>query len=61
MAEPKNEEFLDDIETAEAEELAEETIEIDEVEAEIDALRAEIAELQRQLDERRAPSSAAPE
>ncbi|MCI5095644.1 MAG: nucleotide exchange factor GrpE [Rhodobacteraceae bacterium] len=41
MAEPKNEEFLDDIATAEAEELAEEFSEIGSDEAELDALRAE--------------------
>lgn len=41
MAEPKNEDFLDDIEMAEAQELADEMIEIDDAEAEVDALRAE--------------------
>ncbi|SCZ72349.1 nucleotide exchange factor GrpE [Epibacterium ulvae] len=41
MAEPKNEDFLDDIATAEAEELAELTDEIDEGDLEIDSLRAE--------------------
>ncbi len=41
MAEPKNEEFLDDIATAEAEELAEELMDISEEALEIDALRAE--------------------
>ena len=41
MAERKEEDFLDDIEAAEAEELAEELNEIDSVEAELDALRAE--------------------
>jgi len=41
MPERKEEEFLDDIDTAEAEELADEFIEIDDAEAEIDALRAE--------------------
>ncbi|WP_108860525.1 nucleotide exchange factor GrpE [Ruegeria sp. Alg231-54] len=41
MAEPKNEEFLDDIAAAEAEELAEEFAEISEEALEIDALRAE--------------------
>lgn len=41
MAEPKNEEFLDDIATAEAEELAEELMDISEEELELDALRAE--------------------
>jgi molecular chaperone GrpE len=41
MAEPKNEDFLDDIATAEAEELAEELMDISEEELELDALRAE--------------------
>ncbi|GHG82940.1 nucleotide exchange factor GrpE [Pseudodonghicola xiamenensis] len=41
MAEPKNDDFLDDIEAAEAEELSEEMAEIDADLAEIDALRAE--------------------
>ena len=41
MAEPKDEEFLDDIATAEAEEQAEAAAEIDAEAAEIDALRAE--------------------
>lgn len=41
MAEPKNDDFLDDIETAEAEEMAEAAEEIDSVDAELDALRAE--------------------
>jgi molecular chaperone GrpE len=41
MAEPKNDDFLDDIETAEAEEMAEAAEEIDSIDAEIDALRAE--------------------
>lgn len=41
MAEPKNEEFLDDIAAAEAEELAEEFSEISEEALELDALRAE--------------------
>ncbi len=41
MAEPKNEDFLDDIATAEAEELAEELMDISEEALEIDALRAE--------------------
>ncbi|MGR3616094.1 MAG: nucleotide exchange factor GrpE [Paracoccaceae bacterium] len=41
MAEPKNDEFLDDIDTAEAEELAEEFIEIDDADLELDELRAE--------------------
>ena len=41
MAEPKNDDFLDDIEAAEAEELAEELAEIEPEAAEVDALRAE--------------------
>jgi molecular chaperone GrpE len=41
MAEPKNDDFLDDIEAAEAEELSEEMAEIDDEAAEIDALRAQ--------------------
>lgn len=41
MAEPKNDDFLDDIEAAEAEELAEELAEIEPEAAELDALRAE--------------------
>jgi len=41
MAEPKDEEFLDDIEVAELEELAEAADEISDEELEIDALRAE--------------------
>ncbi len=45
MAEPKNDDFLDDIDTAEAEELAEEMAEIDAEAAEVDALRAERDEL----------------
>ena len=45
MAEPREEEFLDDIDAAEAEELAEELAEIDSAEAELDALRAERDEL----------------
>ena len=45
MAEPQKDDFLDDIEEAAAEELAEEQIEIDPVEAELDALRAERDEL----------------
>ncbi|MEZ5714530.1 MAG: nucleotide exchange factor GrpE [Paracoccaceae bacterium] len=45
MAEPKEDDFLDDISAAEAEELAEEMAEIDSVEAEIDALKAERDEL----------------
>ncbi|MDU8927987.1 nucleotide exchange factor GrpE [Alisedimentitalea sp. MJ-SS2] len=45
MAERKEDEFLDDIAAAEAEELAEEMAEIDFEEAELDALRAERDEL----------------
>ena len=45
MAEPKKDEFLDDITQAEAEELADELAEIDSEAAEIDALRAERDEL----------------
>lgn len=45
MAEPKNEAFLDDIEAAEAEELAAQTEEITDEAAEIEALRAERDEL----------------
>ncbi len=41
MAEPKNDDFLDDIETAEEEAYAEVTSEIDDEAAEIDALKAE--------------------
>mgnify|MGYP000229946952 CR=1 FL=1 len=41
MAEPKNEDFLDDIATAEAEELADEFAEISEEALELDELRAE--------------------
>ncbi|MEX0348339.1 MAG: nucleotide exchange factor GrpE [Paracoccaceae bacterium] len=41
MAEPKNEDFLDDIAEVEAEEFAEELSEISSEEAELDALRAE--------------------
>ncbi len=41
MAEPKDEEFLDDIEAAELDELAEAADEISDEELEIDALRAE--------------------
>lgn len=41
MAEPKNEEFLDDIETAEAEAFAEDMAEIDDAALELDSLRAE--------------------
>lgn len=46
MAEAKNEEFLDDIDAALAEELEAETTEITDEEAEIDALRAERDALQ---------------
>lgn len=45
MAEPKNEEFLDDIEDAEAEAFAEEMEEIDDEALELDQLRAERDEL----------------
>lgn len=45
MAEPKNEDFLDDIATAEAEELAEEMAEISEEALELDVLKAERDEL----------------
>ncbi len=41
MAEPKNDDFLDDIATAEAEELAEDMAEIDPEALELDELRAE--------------------
>lgn len=41
MAEPKNDDFLDDIEQVEAEEQAQHAEEIDDTEAEIEALRAE--------------------
>ena len=41
MAEPKEDDFLDDVSEAEAEELTEEMLEISDEEAEIDALRAE--------------------
>lgn len=41
MAEPKNEDFLDDIEQAEAEELAQELSDITDEQAEVDSLRAE--------------------
>jgi molecular chaperone GrpE len=41
MADPKNEDFLDDIAAAEAEELAEEMAEIDDEALELDSLRAE--------------------
>jgi|SRR6056297_1376636 len=45
MAEPKNDDFLDDIEDAEAEEHALAEQEISETEAELESLRAERAEL----------------
>jgi molecular chaperone GrpE len=45
MAEPRNEDFLDDIATAEAEELAQEINEIDDAALELDELRAERDEL----------------
>lgn len=41
MAEPKNEEFLDDVDTAEAEELADEMFEIDDEALELESLRIE--------------------
>ena len=41
MAEPKEDDFLDDVSDAEAEELMEDLLEISDDEAEIDALRAE--------------------
>jgi molecular chaperone GrpE len=41
MADPKNEDFLDDIDTAEAEELADQFAEIDDEAIELDELRAE--------------------
>jgi molecular chaperone GrpE len=41
MAEPRNEDFLDDIDTAEGEEFAEDMAEIDDEAMELDALRAE--------------------
>lgn len=46
MAETQNQEFLDDIEQAEAEEQAEANAEISDIEAEMDALRAERDALQ---------------
>ena len=49
MAEPKNEEFLDDIEAAEAEAYAEEMAEIDEEALEIEQLRAERDELKNRF------------
>lgn len=45
MAEPKNDDFLDDIEAVEAEEQAEAAAEIDGMDAELDALRAERDEM----------------
>ena len=41
MAEPKNDDFLDDVDTAEAEAYAEEMSEISEEEIELDTVRAE--------------------
>ena len=41
MAEPKNDEFLDDIDEVEAEEFAEDMAEFDDAEVELDELRAE--------------------
>ncbi len=45
MAEPKNDDFLDDIDSAEAEEFAEDMLEIDDEALELDALKAERDEL----------------
>ena len=45
MAEPKNDDFLDDITEAEAEELSAQTEEFDDVALELDSLRAERDEL----------------
>ncbi|MEM6886607.1 MAG: nucleotide exchange factor GrpE [Pseudomonadota bacterium] len=45
MAEPKNDDFLDDIDAAEAEELADELKEIDDEQIELEQLRAERDEL----------------
>ncbi|MFS4581624.1 nucleotide exchange factor GrpE [Phaeobacter sp. C3_T13_0] len=45
MAEPKNDDFLDDITEAEAEELSTQTEEYDDAELELDSLRAERDEL----------------
>ncbi|MWB76947.1 nucleotide exchange factor GrpE [Pseudooceanicola sp. 216_PA32_1] len=45
MAEPKNDDFLDDIETAEAEAYAEDMAELDDEAVELDTLRAERDEL----------------
>lgn len=45
MANPKNDDFLDDIAAAEAEELADEILEISDDDLELDALRAERDEL----------------
>ena len=58
MAEPKNEEFLDDIEQAEAEEQAIAEEEILDSDAEIEALRAE-REIGRASCRERVPASAA--
>ena len=41
MADPKNDEFLDDIDAAESEEYADRAAEMDDVEVELDSLRAE--------------------
>ncbi|MFC6688937.1 nucleotide exchange factor GrpE [Jhaorihella thermophila] len=49
MAEPKDQEFLDDIEQAEAEEQAVQAEEIDPEQAELDAVRAERDELKDKL------------
>ena len=49
MAEPNNDDFLDDIAAAEAEELSEDLAEIDAEEAELDALRAERDELKNKF------------
>lgn len=49
MAEPKNDNFLDDIDAAEAEELADEFAEIDDEALELDELRAERDQLKDRL------------
>ena len=49
MAEPKKDDFLDDIEDAEAEAYAEDMAEIDDEAAELDALRAERDELKNRF------------